>query len=151
LANVSGVRPACKNFSDNNSREYNISRQRSESGAEMRCREQCSWAHFYLTFTFTCLLSSVDRCCSEFTSNKSLYLTIDTEACKGLENQINFLEHVQAFITLKATRRGDVTLYLVSPMNTTWAWRHFSQAVFNIVYAYTIYLGYQVINTEKSV
>jgi len=56
---------------------------------------------------------------SEFTSNKSLYLTIDTDACKGLENQINFLEHVQAFITLKATRRGDVTLYLVSPMNTT--------------------------------
>jgi len=58
-------------------------------------------------------------CCSEFTTNKSLYLTIDTDACKGLENQINFLEHVQAFITLKATRRGDVTLYLVSPMNTT--------------------------------
>lgn len=55
----------------------------------------------------------------EFTTNRSLYLTIDTDACKELENQINFLEHVQAFITLKATRRGDVTLYLVSPMNTT--------------------------------
>ena len=61
----------------------------------------------------------IGGCCSEFTTNRSLYLTIDTDACKGLENQINFLEHVQAFITLKATRRGDVTLYLVSPMNTT--------------------------------
>jgi proprotein convertase subtilisin/kexin type 2 len=46
-------------------------------------------------------------------------LTIDTDACMGTDSQINYLEHVQAFITLKATRRGDVTLYLVSPMNTT--------------------------------
>lgn len=29
------------------------------------------------------------------------------------------MEHVQAFITIKATRRGDITLFLTSPMNTT--------------------------------
>ena len=56
---------------------------------------------------------------SEFSTNQSLILTIDTNACKGMENQVNYLEHVQSFITLKATRRGDVTLYLLSPMNTT--------------------------------
>jgi len=54
-----------------------------------------------------------------FSTNQSLILTIDTDACKGLENQVNYLEHVQSFITLKASRRGDATLYLISPMNTT--------------------------------
>ena len=56
---------------------------------------------------------------SEFSTKQSLILTIDTDACKGQDNQVNYLEHVQSFITLKASRRGDVTLYLLSPMNTT--------------------------------
>lgn len=54
-----------------------------------------------------------------FSSGNSLILSIDTDACDGLENQVNYLEHVQSFITLKGSRRGDVTLYLLSPMNTT--------------------------------
>jgi len=36
----------------------------------------------------------------------------------GLNNEIKYLEHVQAFITLRASRRGAVNIYLVSPMNT---------------------------------
>jgi proprotein convertase subtilisin/kexin type 2 len=55
----------------------------------------------------------------EFTSRKPLMLSITTTACKDLPNQINYLEHVQAFITLRATRRGAVKILLVSPMNTT--------------------------------
>lgn len=58
-------------------------------------------------------------CFSTFTTKQSLILSIDTDACKGMENMVNYLEHVQSFITLKASRRGDVTLYLLSPMNTT--------------------------------
>ncbi|ESN91678.1 hypothetical protein HELRODRAFT_96355 [Helobdella robusta] len=54
-----------------------------------------------------------------FSTGNPLTLTIDTTACQGQENQVNYLEHVQAFITLRATRRGDVTIHLVSPMNTT--------------------------------
>lgn len=54
-----------------------------------------------------------------FSTRQSLILSIDTDACKGQENQVNYLEHVQSFITLRASRRGDVTLYLLSPMNTT--------------------------------
>jgi proprotein convertase subtilisin/kexin type 2 len=54
-----------------------------------------------------------------FNTKTSLLLKIDTDACKGLENQVNYLEHVQSFITLKSSHRGDSTLYLVSPMNTT--------------------------------
>lgn len=51
-------------------------------------------------------------------SDKSLYLTIETEGCKGTDTEVNYIEHVQAVITLNATRRGDVKLFLQSPMGT---------------------------------
>lgn len=51
-------------------------------------------------------------------SDKSLFLTIETDACKGTETEVNYIEHVQAVISLNSTRRGDVTLYLMSPMGT---------------------------------
>lgn len=54
-----------------------------------------------------------------FRTDKPVILKIDTDACEGQDNQVNFLEHVQSFISLKATRRGDVTIYLTSPMGTT--------------------------------
>jgi proprotein convertase subtilisin/kexin type 2 len=55
----------------------------------------------------------------KFNTTSTLILTIDTDACKGMDNQVNYLEHVQSFITVKSSFRGDVTIYLVSPMNTT--------------------------------
>lgn len=51
-------------------------------------------------------------------TNESLVLTIDTNACKGTSNEINYIEHVQAIITLNATRRGDLKLFLTSPSGT---------------------------------
>ncbi|ESP02909.1 hypothetical protein LOTGIDRAFT_212426 [Lottia gigantea] len=54
-----------------------------------------------------------------FSFNKSLRMTIDTSACAGSENEVNYLEHVQSFITVTSTFRGCVTFYLTSPMNTT--------------------------------
>lgn len=52
-------------------------------------------------------------------NNDSLtILTINTEACKQTDTEVNYVEHVQAVITLNSTRRGDVTLHLVSPMGT---------------------------------
>lgn len=50
--------------------------------------------------------------------NKSLTLKINTNACAGTETEVNYIEHVQAVITLNSTRRGDVLLYLISPMGT---------------------------------
>ena len=50
--------------------------------------------------------------------NESLILKIDTQACQNTETEVNYIEHVQAVITLNSTRRGDVTLYLRSPMGT---------------------------------
>lgn len=51
-------------------------------------------------------------------NNESLFLTIDTNACEGMDTEVNYIEHVQAVITLNSTRRGDVQLHLVSPMGT---------------------------------
>jgi proprotein convertase subtilisin/kexin type 2 len=50
--------------------------------------------------------------------DKSLFLTIDTDACAGKETEVNYLEHVQAVVTVNATRRGAVQLFLRSPMGT---------------------------------
>merc|ERR1711874_643577 len=50
--------------------------------------------------------------------DKSVFLTIDTNACFGSETEVNYLEHVQAVISLNTSRRGDVELYLRSPMGT---------------------------------
>ncbi len=51
-------------------------------------------------------------------SDKSLFLTLETTSCAGTDTEVNYLEHVQAVITLNATRRGDVQLFLRSPMGT---------------------------------
>lgn len=45
-------------------------------------------------------------------------MTLETNACAGSETEVNYLEHVQALITLNTTRRGDVELFLRSPMGT---------------------------------
>ncbi|KAK3869911.1 hypothetical protein Pcinc_024806 [Petrolisthes cinctipes] len=52
------------------------------------------------------------------TVNESVSLKITTDACSGTETEVLYLEHVQAVITLNATRRGDVQLFLVSPLGT---------------------------------
>lgn len=41
-------------------------------------------------------------------------LQITVEHCKG----VNYLEHVQAKITLTSQRRGDIQIYLTSPAGT---------------------------------
>lgn len=45
-------------------------------------------------------------------------MNITTNSCKGENTEVRYLEHVQAVITLNATRRGDVELFLTSPMGT---------------------------------
>ncbi|XP_050295160.1 neuroendocrine convertase 2 [Anthonomus grandis grandis] len=51
-------------------------------------------------------------------SKGSLMLKINTNACKGDSTEVRYLEHVQAVISLNSTRRGDVELFLTSPMGT---------------------------------
>lgn len=49
---------------------------------------------------------------------KSLILKISTNACKDAETAVNYLEHVQAVISVNASRRGDLEMFLTSPMGT---------------------------------
>eukprot|EP00058_Branchiostoma_floridae_P011650 XP_002597138.1 hypothetical protein BRAFLDRAFT_121298 [Branchiostoma floridae] len=43
---------------------------------------------------------------------------LTTDACEGQENFVRYLEHVQAVVTLRSTRRGDVNINMTSPMGT---------------------------------
>lgn len=54
----------------------------------------------------------------EIPASGNLMLELNTDACTGTPTEINYLEHVQAVITLNSTRRGDTTLYLISPAGT---------------------------------
>jgi len=59
-----------------------------------------------------------DKTIRPIPSGKSLFLTLETTGCAGTETEVNYLEHVQALITLNTTRRGDVEVFLRSPMGT---------------------------------
>jgi hypothetical protein len=56
----------------------------------------------------------------KFGTDQPIRMFIDTDACRGSENQVNYLEHMQAFVTLKTSYRGNTVIYLTSPMNTTY-------------------------------
>lgn len=54
----------------------------------------------------------------EIPQNDQLVLELNTQACAGTSTEINYLEHVQVITSMNSTRRGDTTLYLVSPSGT---------------------------------
>lgn len=54
----------------------------------------------------------------QITTDNSLTLKITTNACKGTDTEVNYLEHVQAVVTVNSTRRGDIEMFLTSPMGT---------------------------------
>lgn len=54
----------------------------------------------------------------EIPEDGNLILELDTDACLGRSTEVRYLEHVQAVVSFNSTRRGDTTLYLVSPMGT---------------------------------
>ena len=45
-------------------------------------------------------------------------LTFTTDACEGKENFVCYPEHVQAVVTVNATRRGDLNINMTPPMGT---------------------------------
>ncbi|XP_068131366.1 furin [Hyperolius riggenbachi] len=49
---------------------------------------------------------------------KRLEVRRKVEPCTGMANDISTLEHVQARLTLSYNRRGDLAIYLTSPMGT---------------------------------
>ncbi|KOB75085.1 Uncharacterized protein OBRU01_03374 [Operophtera brumata] len=62
----------------------------------------------------------------EVPTEGTIKLTIDTSACAGTPSEVRYLEHVQAVVSANATRRGDLELFLTSPMGTNPdSWRGF--------------------------
>lgn len=55
---------------------------------------------------------------SKIQSGTKLVLAINTEACQGKDNFVRYLEHVQAVVTVNASRRGDLSINMTSPMGT---------------------------------
>lgn len=66
---------------------------------------------------FHCEAGSVTQV-QQIPSAKSLVLKITTDACQGESTEVRYLEHVQAVLTVNASRRGDLELFLTSPMGT---------------------------------
>lgn len=64
------------------------------------------------------IFTEVSNFFREVTNDRSILLKIKTDACAGTEYAVNYLEHVQAAISVNATRRGDLELFLTSPMGT---------------------------------
>lgn len=56
--------------------------------------------------------------CRRIPSRKSIIIKIITNACEGTDTEVKYLEHVQAVLTVNASRRGDLELFLTSPMGT---------------------------------
>ncbi|XP_069137192.1 furin-like protease kpc-1 isoform X1 [Argopecten irradians] len=51
-------------------------------------------------------------------ANSKISVPLHTDGCIRTVNQVKYVEHVQARITLCAFRRGDISIYLKSPMGT---------------------------------
>lgn len=75
---------------------------------------------FYFIFLSTSLnsLHVFPPSSSKIQSGNKLVLAINTEACQGKDNFVRYLEHVQAVITVNASRRGDLNINMTSPMGT---------------------------------
>ncbi|KAF2346726.1 Proprotein convertase P, partial [Trinorchestia longiramus] len=55
---------------------------------------------------------------TKVSGNSTGVLLLNTRACAGNDTEVNYLEHVQAVVTMNSTRRGDIELFLTSPMAT---------------------------------
>uniref|UniRef100_A0A3Q3WM28 Neuroendocrine convertase 2 n=1 Tax=Mola mola TaxID=94237 RepID=A0A3Q3WM28_MOLML len=66
---------------------------------------------------FHCVAGSIQET-HKIQSGSKLVLAITTEACQGQDNFVRYLEHVQAVVTVNASRRGDLNINMTSPMGT---------------------------------
>ncbi len=48
----------------------------------------------------------------------TLQTRVTSNGCSGTSNEVVYLEHVQVSLTLSSNRRGEVEVYLTSPMGT---------------------------------
>jgi len=66
----------------------------------------------------SCVVGEMEEQWVTSTGEDAIELEMDTDVCKGSDNEVNYIEHVQAFLSIESTRRGDITINMTSPMNT---------------------------------
>lgn len=63
-----------------------------------------------------CIISPSDDIVSkDMRSGQEVTVVIESSGCAGQANEVNYLEHVQLFVDMSYTRRGDLEIYLISP------------------------------------
>jgi len=50
-----------------------------------------------------------------FHSGQELEIDLVTKGCRGQDNEINYLEHVEVMLDMEYSKRGDLSIYLTSP------------------------------------
>lgn len=66
-----------------------------------------------------CIISPSDDIVSrDMRSGQEVTVVIESSGCAGQANEVNYLEHVQLFVDMSYTRRGDLEIYLTSPNGT---------------------------------
>ncbi|BFZ02510.1 hypothetical protein BsWGS_05549 [Bradybaena similaris] len=65
-----------------------------------------------------CEIRSQDHNSRQIPMNGRVTVTLYTDGCEGTVNHVKYLEHVQARITMTATRRGEIRIILSSPSLT---------------------------------
>ena len=51
--------------------------------------------------------------------NGQVEVTLESDGCLGnYKNDVHYLEHVEAVVTMTAARRGDIEIFLISPRGT---------------------------------
>ncbi|CAG5130534.1 unnamed protein product, partial [Candidula unifasciata] len=51
----------------------------------------------------------------KFVSGESVEIEFRTDGCEGQENEVNFLEHIQAVVDIEHERRGNIYVQITSP------------------------------------
>jgi len=50
--------------------------------------------------------------------NGNMKVDLDYDGCRGSHQEIQYVEHAQAVVTLTAQRRGELEIFLTSPSGT---------------------------------
>ncbi|CAG5076706.1 Oidioi.mRNA.OKI2018_I69.PAR.g8525.t1.cds [Oikopleura dioica] len=67
----------------------------------------------------SCIVGEMEIDKMTFTGGEPVEMSFNTDSCAGKSNEVNYIEHVQAFISVKTSRRGDLAINMTSPMSTT--------------------------------
>ena len=74
------------------------------------------WKH--VPEKYICYVQSEDlsNLPQDFHSRQEIEITLKTDGCKGQENEIKYLEHIQLSLTMEYSKRGDLAINLTSAM-----------------------------------